>query len=166
MEVDIDSIARYRSSAYHYFNIYTTVVKHLQKDNHRVPKLELPTTHLHGKDGKKGSNALYLNVQIPFTLGLKSKSVTIPVFVQPDSEQDCLLGMKIISILGIQVKHSDGTQLLSVAQITDGPTNSTISTISLHRPTVNPSLKAVSYNFSCLTWILMVTFCFNPVRSC
>ena len=76
--------------------------------------MEIPTARLYGKDGKKGGKALYITAQVQLTLTLKSKSVAVTVFVQPDSEQECLLGMNVIPLLGIEVRHSDGTLLLPV----------------------------------------------------
>ena len=98
----------------------------------------MPTARLYGKDGKKGGKALYITAQVQFTLRLKSKSVTVPVFVQPDSEQDCLLGMNVIPLLGIEVRHSDGTQLLPVEQKADDLPEPVVSTISLLTSTVIP----------------------------
>ena len=43
---------------------------------------------------------------------LRPKSVTVPVFVQPDSEQACLLGMNALPFVGIEVRDSNGIQLL------------------------------------------------------
>ena len=45
---------------------------------------------------------------------LKSRTVTVPVFVQPNSSQRCLLGMNAIPLLGLQVTHcDDGRPLLT-----------------------------------------------------
>ena len=44
--------------------------------------------------------------------------MTVPVFVQPNSEQQCLLGMNAIPLLRIEVKHSDGEPILVLDQNT------------------------------------------------
>ena len=38
-----------------------------------------------------------------FTLAVDGKSTTVPVFVQPDSEQECLLGSNVLPALGISI---------------------------------------------------------------
>lgn len=48
----------------------------------KLPPLELPTVRLFGKDGKKGGKELYIRAQLLLTFQLKSKTVTVPVFVQ------------------------------------------------------------------------------------
>ena len=48
--------------------------------------------------------------------------VTVPVFVQPDSEQACLLGMNVIPHLGIKLVRANGKPLI--------PTPSTESEVS------------------------------------
>lgn len=39
------------------------------------------------------------------------KSTTVPVFVQPDSEQECLLGSNVLPVLGISVVRANGQKL-------------------------------------------------------
>ena len=46
------------------------------------------------------------------TIELKLKTVNVPVFVQPDSEQCCLLGMNAIPLFGIEVRHCDGEPIV------------------------------------------------------
>jgi len=117
------------------------MAKHLKENNLPKPELEMTTARLYGKDGKNGGRALYITAQVQFTVSLRSRSVTVPVFVQPDSEQVCLLGMNVLPLLGIEVRHSDGTQLLPVKQKTNDLHKSAVSTISLLTSTVIPSHK-------------------------
>ena len=39
---------------------------------------------------------------------LYNKSVSVPVIVQPDTDQDCLLGINAIPLLGISILHGGG----------------------------------------------------------
>ena len=96
--------------------------RHLREVGKKLPPLELPTVRLFGKDGQEGGKELCITAQVPLTFQLKSRSVTVPVFVQPNSEQQCLLGMNAIPLLGIEVKHSDGEPILVLDQNT--PTES------------------------------------------
>ena len=86
--------------------------RRLRKVGKKMPPLELPSVQLFGKDGEEGSKELCITAQVPLTLQLKSRSVTVPVFVQPHSEQRCLLGMNVIPLLGIEIRHCDGEPIL------------------------------------------------------
>ena len=81
------------------------IVKHLQSCGKPVSRLELPSAHLYGKGGEKGGKQLCITAQVSFNASLGSKYVIVPMFVQPNSEQACLLGMNVIPLLGIQVKQ-------------------------------------------------------------
>lgn len=52
-----------------------------------------------------------MTAQVLFTLAVDGKSTTVPVFVQPDSEQECLLGSNVLPALGISVVRADGRKL-------------------------------------------------------
>ena len=84
------------------------VNQHLKQQGHELPPLELPTVRLYGKDEEKGGKELLITAQVPLLLSLGDKSVSVPVFVQPDSDQACLLGIN-----GISVLQSDGKPVLS-----------------------------------------------------
>lgn len=88
------------------------IANHLHQVGKDPPMLELPTARLFGKDGQKGGNELCITAQVSLSIQLKSRTVTVPVFVQPDSEQRCLLGMNAIPLLGIEVRHHDGEPIL------------------------------------------------------
>ena len=55
---------------------------HLKKAGKHLPKLKYPCTTFKEKAGHP----------IQFTLFVDDQSTTVPVLVQPDSEQECLLG--------------------------------------------------------------------------
>ena len=106
-----------------------------------MPRLELPTARLYGKDGEKGGKALYITAQVPLVVSLGSNLVTVPVFVQPDSEQACLLGMNALPLLGIEVRQSNGTLILPSELKPGNSSRTTISKISLLTSAVVPSHK-------------------------
>ena len=118
-----------------------SVVKYLQGCNQPVPQLQLPTARLYGKDGEKRGKPLYITAEIPFVVSLGPNSVTVPVFVQPDSEQACLLGMNSLPFLGIEVRDSNGIQLLPTEPKSDDAPKPVASQISLLTSTVVPSHK-------------------------
>ena len=78
-----------------------------------VPKLELPCVKLYGKEGTKGKS-LDIVAQVPLTFVCDGCSVTVPTFIQPASEQRCLIGMNVIPFLGITARRANG-KLLHVA---------------------------------------------------
>ena len=86
-----------------------SVVHHLQQQGREELQLELPTARLYGKDGKKEK----ITAQVTLTFNVDDRSVSIPVFVEPDSTQACLLGMNAIPLLGISVVRSNGDVMLS-----------------------------------------------------
>ena len=46
-----------------------------------------------------------------FTLAIDGKSTAVPIFVQPDSEQECVLGSNVLPALGISVVRANGRKL-------------------------------------------------------
>ncbi len=73
-----------------------------------VPRLETPMVRLYGKDGQRGGRELVVTAQVEFRVSVNDKSVCVPMLVQPDSEQACLLGMNAIPLLGIMLAHDNG----------------------------------------------------------
>ena len=67
---------------------------------------------LYGKDGKKGGKELRITAQVTLTFTLDGQSANVPVFVQPDSSQDCLLGTNAMPFLGIKVVRGNRDVLL------------------------------------------------------
>ena len=85
-------------------NFLHKVCKHLHGEGKPVPKLESPSTQLRGK----GGHPIDVVAQVNLTFSLDGKSIVTPVFVQPDSEQECLLGSNVIGAIGITVKRANG----------------------------------------------------------
>ena len=115
------------------------VSQNLKQQGRELPPLELPTVRLYGKDGKKGGNELLITAQAPLMLSLDDRSVSVPVFVQPDSDQACLLGINAIPGLEISVLRDEGKPMSS--QSTDCNTQSEKVTVNLVKSTTLPSQK-------------------------
>ena len=72
-----------------------------------LPKCAPPSVKLVGRGGK-GGDELPITAEVPFHFVLDGYSTYAPVFVQPDSDIQCLLGMNVIPSLGIRVKRANG----------------------------------------------------------
>ena len=71
-----------------------------------------------------------------FTLTLDGKSTTVPVFVQPNSEQECLLGSNVLPSLGITVTHANGKPLPAAIEGNVTPVH-----VNLVQATAIPGMK-------------------------
>jgi hypothetical protein len=58
-----------------------------------MPQLRLPTARLYGKDCGGERRELDITAEVSLEIEADGKAVTAPMFVQPDSEQPCLLGI-------------------------------------------------------------------------
>ncbi len=87
--------------------------RHRHQQGGELPELEKPTVKLFGKDGKKGGKALNITAQTTLTLQADGKTTSVPVFVQPESEQPCLLGMNAAPALGLTFLTAKGQPLRS-----------------------------------------------------
>ena len=67
------------------------IARSLKAAGNPLPVLELPTVRLFGKDGAGGGRELVITAQFNTTVEADGESVSVPVFVQPDSRQPCLL---------------------------------------------------------------------------
>ena len=52
-----------------------------------------------------------MTAQVTLTLAVDGRSTTVPVLVQPDSEQECLLGSNAFPALGLSVVRANGQRL-------------------------------------------------------
>jgi hypothetical protein len=89
--------------------------RHLCQTVRPLPTLSKPTVRFNGKDGLGGGRQLTITAQLPLTFTVDGESVNVLAFVQPDSEQPCLLGMNAISSLGITALQRSGEPILSHA---------------------------------------------------
>ena len=81
--------------------------KQMKSRGKTMPKLALPSPPLYGKSG----SALDITAMVNLTFSADGSEVTVPVFIQPDSGQDCLLGMNTLPQLGVKVHHANGESL-------------------------------------------------------
>ena len=77
-----------------------------------LPALEKPTARLFGKDGEGGGKELTITAQIEVDIEADGECVRVPVFVQPQSGQECLLGMNVIPALGLVITRANGEALV------------------------------------------------------
>ena len=91
--------------------------RHLRQNGRPLPTLEIPTVRLYGKDGPGGGRQLTITAQLQLTFTVDGESVNILVFVQPNSEQPCLLGMNAIPPLGITVLRRNGEPIVSTTTL-------------------------------------------------
>lgn len=83
----------------------------------RVLVLSGPTRKLRGK----GGHPIDVTARVKFTVSADGRYVVTPVFVQPDSEQKCLLGSNVLHAMGITVTRANG-EPLTAAMMDDEPT--------------------------------------------
>ena len=88
---------------------------HLQAQGKPMPRLELPCVPLYGKEGTKGK-PLDITAQVSLTFACDGRRVTVPTFIQPESEQKCLIGMNVIPFLGITVHRANGKPLHAIVE--------------------------------------------------
>ena len=96
--------------------------KHLREQGKPLPQLSRPSVKLYGKDGRNGNKELNVTAQVNQTLASVGKATTIPVFVQPDSEQPCLLGMNAAPALGLKFLRSGGQPLQTEPEVPSSTT--------------------------------------------
>ena len=78
-----------------------------------LPVLERPTARLFGKDGESGGRELTITAQVQVEIEADGECVCVPVFVQPQSEQCCLLGMNVLPALGLDITRANGESLIT-----------------------------------------------------
>ena len=133
------------------------VNRHLRQQGRELPPLKLLTVRLYGKDGEKGGKELLITAQVPLLLSLGDKSVSVPAFVQPDSDQACLLGINAIPLIGISVLQSDGKPVLS--HFLSSPSEPEVATVSLVESVTLPSQKGRVLKLGCVPLSLAVQIC-------
>ena len=72
-----------------------------------LPQLVVPSLALYGKSDKQ----LEISAQLTVSMETDGKSVMVPVFVQPHSDQKCLLGMNACPALGVSFTDGKGVPL-------------------------------------------------------
>ena len=115
------------------------ISKKLQSQGKPLPGLLLPTVRLYGKDGRSKNQPLNITDEVVLKVAADGKTTSVPMFVQPDSEQPCLLGMNVIPTLGIKILRSNGKSLME--QPVD-PRNTLTVFVSLVQVETIPGRKA------------------------
>ena len=67
-----------------------------------------------GKGGKPNNQKLPITAQVTLNITADGKSVSAPLFVEPDSDQQCLFGMNVVPLLGLKFTRSNGQPLAAV----------------------------------------------------
>ena len=112
------------------------VVHHLQAKNQPVPDLRIPSAKLYGKDGVEGGREIVVTAELDLKICVDGESVIVPVFVQPDSSQACLLGMNAIPALGFSLLRPNGQPLVVRREAKNN-----VSVVCLVQSVTVPSLK-------------------------
>ena len=97
-----------------------------------LPQLEYPCTTFK----RKGGHPINVTAQVQFTLSMDDRSTTAPIFVQPDSEQECLLGSNVLPSLGITVSRINGEPLTASIESESEPAQ-----VNLAQATAIPGMK-------------------------
>ena len=111
------------------------VFRHLEREGKALPKLERPSTKLRGK----GGHPIDVTAQVKFTYSVDGKSVVTPVFVQPDSEQECLLGSNVLSAIGVTLTRANGEVLTMSPD--PAPIEPGVAQVNLVQTTTIPGMK-------------------------
>ena len=112
------------------------VGRHMKSIGKPLQVLEKPTARLYGKDGVGGGRELTITAQLRVTVEADGESVCVPVFVQPQSEQDCLLGMNVLPALGLEITRANGKPLITKIE-----SESKVACVRLVKSLSIPSLK-------------------------
>ena len=116
------------------------IKRHLDDAGRPPPTLEKPSVRLYGKDGPGGGRELTIVAQLRLSFTLDGESSNVLVFVQPDSELSCLLGMNAIPALGMSVVRRSGKPLLP--PVSPGPKlEPRVARVSLVASAVIPGQK-------------------------
>jgi len=110
--------------------------QHARSKGQPLPTLERPTVRLFGKDGAGGGRELIITAQLQADIEADGESTSVTVFVQPDSEQKCLLGMNVLPDLGLSITRANGEPI-----IVKKDSNPIIAHVRLVQTSAIPSLK-------------------------
>ena len=97
------------------------------------------------------------------TLSMDGRVTSVPVFIQPDSEQECLLGSNAFTAVGISVVRSNGEHAMGPSK-GDQPTSKTAG-VNLVQTTTLPGLNSCLARSRAkveLPGLRITTYCFEP----
>ena len=110
--------------------------RRLARQGQPLPLLETVSgIKLWGKDGKYQLN---ITAKVTLTMEAGGRAVKVPVFIQPDSQQPCLLGMNAAPALGIAFFDARGTALRQQPSL-----SSPRAKVSLVQASIVPSQKGL-----------------------
>lgn len=92
------------------------IARNLRRTGKPLPELSKPSIKVYGKDGKKGGHELVCTAQLEVTIQADGKRACVPVIVQPDSEQACLLGTNATSLLGLKFLRANNKPLRTATE--------------------------------------------------
>ena len=87
------------------------IARNLRRTGKPLPEMSKPSIKVYGKDGKRGGHELVCTAQLEVNIQADEKRACVPVIVQPDSEQGCLLGTNTTSLLGLQFLRANNKPL-------------------------------------------------------
>ena len=87
------------------------IAKSMQESGRDGPELVRPSAKLYGRSGADCSE-LTITAEVKLELELDGHRVKAPMFIQPQSDIPCLLGMNILPGLGEQLLRGSGGLLL------------------------------------------------------
>ncbi len=125
-----------------------------------VPKLQPAFVRLYGKDGTAGQHELNVTAQV--TLPVEAGGLWVPTvfLVQPDSTQDCLIGMNAAPAFGLSFLDRQRTPLRAVTA-----DKMTIASVSLIHTRAVPA-RSRSFVMAEINGEVGVLFSNVRVRSC
>ena len=117
------------------------VGRHLASQGKPLPQLQVPTVRLYGKDGKKTKSELNISAEALLTMEADGAQIQTPVFIQPDSDQPCLLGMNAAPSLNLQFLRANGQPLKSTADSISTEQDLPLAKVCLVESTTIPARK-------------------------
>ena len=87
------------------------IARSLRRAGKPSPQISKPSIKVYGKDGKKSGHELVCTAQLEVTIQADGQTAHVPVIVQPDSEQACLLGTNATSLLGLKFLRANNKPL-------------------------------------------------------
>ena len=92
---------------------------------------------LFGKDSAGGGRELVITAQLQAKITADGETTCMTVFVQPDSDQKCLLGMNVLPDLGLGITRANGEPVI----VKEDP-NPVVAHVSSVQTCSIPSLKS------------------------
>lgn len=80
---------------------------------------------------KGGSKELIISAQSYLTFAADGRMATVPVFIQPDSEVLCLLGMNVLPALGVTFLRANSESLQTSESLLHNPTTAQVHLVRM-----------------------------------